>query len=379
MKNLVMILSAFFLFIFAVPSNALASEIHIGADYFLKGAETTISDLYVVGPTATFAGAVTGDAVSLGRTIWSESAISEDALFFGERIHLLGVVSDDARLLGGELILGGEVEDDAVLIGGKVTIEPEAAISGDLYILSGEARVRGAVFGNAKIIAEETIISGTIAGDLEVWGKVTLEPGATVGGDLIYHARQSISDLGSAAVAGKVIFNQEEPRNGAGLFSRSGFFSGSFSLGLLMFIALGFCLFFFAGPRVEEILRDATDNFWHRMLRGFLITLLVPLFASLFCASIVGLPVGILLFSLFLSAFILSVAISGIAIGAWIETTFFKRSPFPLSYRPVLLGIAVFSFLLVIPYIGVLIDALIILVSLGSIGTLFYRRIRQPM
>lgn len=379
MKIFAKLLFVFYLFVFSVPAVAGAANIHIGEDYFLKGAEVVANDLYVVGPTATLAGKVLGDAVALGRTIWSESAISQDALFFGERIHLLGVVSDDARLLGGVVRVGGEVKDDAVFIGGEVTIEPEASINGNLYILSGETRLQGAVRGNAKIIAKEARISGSIAGELEIWGNVFLEPGATVGGDLIYHARQEIPALGSAPIGGRIIFDQTETRNGAGMFRFSGFFSGAFSLLLLMSLALGFFLFFFARPRMEEILYDTLFNFWPRMLRGVLIAILLPLLAFLFGVSIVGLPLGILLLLLFLSAGILSVALAPIMVGAWIEKIFFKRSPFPLLYRPVLLGNVALSFLFVIPYIGALMSAGLILVALGGIGTAFYRHLRQSM
>lgn len=355
------------------PLAALAADAHIGGDFFLKGGEKAAHDLYAVGSSVTFVGPIEGDAVAAAENIWSESAVSQDVLFFGRFVTLKGTVDDDARIAGGQVNVSAHVGDDAVLLGAKVNLEPGAEVGNNLYIVAGAATLRGTVERDARVIARSARISGRVGGTLEVWGDAALEDGATVGGDFIYHARREIAIPSGAFVRGRVIFQDTSSGGAAGRISAA--LSGLFSLELLMMLGLGFLLFFFSRPRLEETLMDAVTNFWPRVLRGALLFLLLPTAAALLLASVVGAPAGILLLLLFATALLVSGALSGILVGAALERVFFKRSLVPLSYRPVLLGILCLSLVAVIPYLGLLIYLVLLLASLGAVGSVFYRKL----
>jgi len=145
-----------FSLVLLLPLSASASTVHIG-DYFLKGAEKTTDDIYVIGQTATLAGTVMGDATAVSRSVFSESTIAADALFIGENVQVEGPVGDDIRVVGGEILIDGLVGDDLIAIGRNIVIGPKGKVKGSLYAVGGTVTVKGVVEGNA------TVVSGVLA------------------------------------------------------------------------------------------------------------------------------------------------------------------------------------------------------------------------
>jgi len=357
-----------------LPVSVFAATMRVG-DYFLKGAETVSDDLYMLGETAVFEGRILGDAAALARTIFSESTTTGDVLFIGEEVRLRGAVGDDARLLGGTVTIDGVVQDDVVAIGGEVRIAPTARIQGSLYAMGGTVRILGAVLGDARVVSGRMELAGEVAGDMELWGKASFKTPARIGGDFVYHADGKASPPVNVAIAGKVVV--DERKEGGRAFSLGGFRGGFLSLRTLMALALGFALLFFARERSEELLLDLLPNVGMRLMRGALIILLLPAAGALLLPTVVGIPLALILGACFLLALMLGWAYAGLLVGAWSERLFFKRSAFPLSYRPVLLGIIFLSVLSAIPMLGPLLNLALSLAAVGSLGTVFYRHLRE--
>lgn len=355
-----------------LPFSASAASVHFG-DYFLKGAQNVPDDIYIAGETALFAGSVAGDAFAISRTIFNQGEISGDIFFVGEEMQVKGKILDDARLLGAVITVGGTISDDVVAIGSKVVIEPDARIEGSLYVIGDKVEIHGAVLGDATIFSNRLLLTGTVGGGLELWGRAVFEKTARIGGDFIQHAGGKAAAPVNVTIGGETILDKTE-RGGAAF--PSSFFGGFFSLKVLMMLALGFALFFFVRERTEEVLLDALPNYWVRVLRGFLITILLPVASLLLFLSVVGIPIALVLAALFLALMLISFACAGILLGALLEQFFFKRSAFPLSYRPVLLGIICLSAISVIPFIGPIIYGILSLAAAGSLGTVFFRKLR---
>lgn len=369
-----LILCGFFAFL---PFVLFAADVHIGEDFFLKGSEKTTDDVYTVGSSTLFSGRVGGDATALGGTVLGNGDIAGDALFVGKRLTLRGTTTDDARLLGGRVFLEGRVGDDAVLLGGTVAVLPSASVGGDLYAVGDEVAVEGKVAGNARIAAREARIAGTVRGNVEVWGDVAVGSSASIGGDFIYHAKHEITISPGATLSGRVLFVREGAGGRVFPFKRD-LLSGFFSLQLLMQLLLGFLLLFLMRERLEETLADMLSCFWPRVLRGALLLVLLPIAGVLLMGSIIGIPVALLLFAFLIMGGIVGTAVSGVMVGLFLEKTVFKRPLFPVTYRPVLLGILLLSLISVLPYVGLVANAMLLLAAFGSLGTISYRHFRMP-
>lgn len=366
--------SLFLATVFLFPLAAIAASVHIGSDYFLKGGEKTTEDLYTFGESAMLAGAVSGDAVAIGERVTAAGDISADALLFGREVTLSGNVKDDARLLGAEIAVSGTIGDDLVAIGPRVALFPAASVGGNLYVVGDRAALAGTVTGSVRSFARETRVAGEVGGALETWGIVSFGDGARIGGDFIYHAPKEIA-IPAGVVGGEAVFVAE--RDGAALSGLSGLFSGLLSLQILATLMFGFALLLFCRERTEEVLLDAELRFWPRVLRGLIIALLVPLAAFSLSASVVGLLLGIALAALFLAALIFSFVFAALLVGSALERFCFKRSPYPLSWRPVLLGTLVLALVSVLPYVGLFVPALLLFAALGGVGTAFYKYLRE--
>ncbi len=368
LKKTLLLLAFFF------PLSAFAGSLHIG-DYFLKGAEKVSDDVYVMGQTATFAGAVTGDATALSRTIFTEGDISADAFLLGESIKVLGSTGDDLRVVGERVVIDGTVGDDVVVIGSRVTIGPKAVIKGSLYAIGGSVEVQGTVVGRATVISGNLTLTGAIGGDLELWGGAVFGEPAKVGGDYILHNNAKNVPPLNVVITGKFIKDDLSAHKSTGFSSP--FSGGFFSLKVLMMLVLAFALFFLARERSEEVLLEVLPNFWPRVLRGLLILIIMPLVGMLLIPSVVGIPIALILGALFFMLVLLSWGYAGVLLGAWSERILFKRSAFPLTYRPILLGVLFLSVISLIPVIGPLFHGILILAVAGSLGTLFSRFIRR--
>lgn len=369
-----MLKKALLVFVFGVaPLSVFGASLHIG-DYFLKGAERAPDDLYVVGRTATLAGSVDGDAVVLGGRLWSEADISGDAFLAGEDVWLKGPVKDDARLVGATVTLDGTVFDDVVAIGSKVVILPTARIEGSLYIIGGDVEVMGAVLGDVKVLSGTFLLGGEIQGNLELWGKAAFKKPARIGGDFILHRKGKAVSPTNVEITGAVLFDETE--RSATRSAISTFLGGFFALKALMTLALGFMLFLIVRERTEEVVQEALPNFWVRVFRGLLVCVGMSLATLVLIPSVIGIPIAVVLGSFLLILLVLSTAFAGMLFGAWIEQFVFRRSVFPLTYRPVLLGIVFLSLVSAIPFVGPIVEGMLMLGAIGSMGTLFFRHIR---
>ena len=355
-----------------LPFSVSAASLHLG-DYFLKGAEQISSDLYTIGRTTTIAGTVVGDVTAVGRDIFSTGTISTDALFFGEGVRVEGEVADDVRVVGGVIVIDGTVKGDVVAIGAEVTVENKARIEGSLYAIGGEVVIRGTVLGDTKVLSNDLLLSGTVEGDLELWGTASFEDPARIGGDYIYHTNSPVSPPVKVTITGKIIADEGYGTGSTSSHTRAG---GFFSLRVLMMCALGFALFFLARGRTEEVILEILPNFLARALRGLLVLIILPILSILFIPTIIGIPIALILGALFLLLVLLSWAGSGILFGVWCEQFFFKRSAFPLTYRPVLIGILSLSLISIVPVLGALLHGILILATAGSLATLFFRELR---
>lgn len=368
MRKRILILALAFL-----PLFVSAASLHVRNDYFLKGSEELAEDTYVLARAAAFSGTVAGDVAALAREIESYGRIAADALFVGERVLVGGSIGDDARLAGGVVTVSGDIAGDAVIFGSEIVIDKDARISGNLYLVGGRAELLGSVEGDMKALVGEITLRGTAGGSAEVWGVVSVSDTAHIAGDLIYHASREIR-LPEKAVSGEIIFDKRAEQKFWLPWS-----SRLPAVFVLMVLALAVVLLYFARVRTEEVILDASAHFWMRALRGALGFVLLPVVAVLLGGTVVGFFVGVVFLLLFLVMVFLSITGTALLLGGAMEHFFFKRSPYPLSYRPVLLGTVLFALLFMVPYIGFAINFIIFLSVLGALETAGYRHITSPL
>ena len=365
-----------------------------------RGGDTTIvllpinDDLYASGGKVLIDESVTGDVMVAAGSLIIGGSVGQDLHAAGGSVVVNAPVGDDLRAAGGDITLTSRVGGDLVVFGGSVTLTSGAVVEGDVVVGSGSLILAGTVQGDLRASSGTVDFSGTIGGkarfegadELRLGGRVAgdttfssdralVGPGARFGGDVAYWLEGGEMEFAPGIVAGEARFDpslkkrtpvvpmvREKPAAVAGgLFGA--FFAFTFLSGVVVLILLGII---FPRPfrRAGEVLHR---EFWKSTGVGFLSFLALPAAAILAMVTVVGMPVGALLLSVFAFAVMFSRVVAALVLARWIERRRYREWG-----RGGLLLAAVGLYLVIklvgiIPFIGWLAVGLLVLASYGAL------------
>ena len=122
-------------------------------------------------------------------------------------------------------------------------------------------------------------------------------------------------------------------------------------------------------PAMPKALMVATETPpWARIGMGLAVALILPLLGVLLFA--IGLPVGlwwlgVIMLALYLVLLILSMSVSGLAVGSWLSRRV-SRPGVPIVL-PFALGMIVLTFVSLLPYVGPIINIVAVTFGLGTL------------
>ncbi|MDI1451578.1 polymer-forming cytoskeletal protein [Polyangium sp. 6x1] len=239
-------------------------------------------------------------------------------------------VVKDVHLIGGTLTVKGIVTGDVEVAGGTVTLEPGAHVMGDVQVMGGSVHVKK----GARLDGDSQIVGG----------KLEREEGAVVGGDVSTRIKAEEKD--------------DEPSN-AQHFMRE--VSESMTGGALLF-ALGAVLIALFTKRAESLKVEIAA----RPMRSFALGIVgslgaVALLVAL-CITVVGIPVAVVgllagVFGVFAAMCAVLEVVGRALIGHKTKN----------EYAHLALGCALFVLTGLLPVIGGIVQAVVVLVAIGSL------------
>jgi hypothetical protein len=251
-------------------------------------------------------------------------------------------------ITGGATVAEGETVDGVVVIDGPVTID--GTVGGDVFVVSGDTEISGEVTGDVTVIAEPAVINS----------------GARIGGDLRYGDEEPEIASG-ARVDGEVSDEDWSDFRPAGLIGWAVFWLAL----ALSSLALGLLLLLIAPRAADAAYRQARDGAWRSAAAGLAIFILLPILAVLALATLVGLPLG------------LGVLLALLPLGAiayvttlWVVGRALVKPPRG-RVLAFLAGWAIFSALLLVPFLGILAWLAATVFGLGVLGMALWRA-RSP-
>jgi hypothetical protein len=276
-------------------------------------------------------------------------------------------VSDHIRAAGGTLRFDGKVGKDISVAGGSITFGKTAVIDGNILAGCGTILINGVIGQNAKIAAGDLSVAGAINHSVEYAGRtISILPGAKIGGDLCAQVHDSLSiDISKGTVAGSVSIKTEDlhkPQTILGYHVWHFWFKIVWMVGLLV---SGF-VFVFLFPKYfasigSAILHQPGQSFvW-----GIVALVVTPIIIVILLVTVIGIPVALLLITVYLWLMYLSQLTLGIALGQQLFGMEGKtRWNIFWSFAVGLLIVQVITF---IPYLGGLIVLAGILVGVGAL------------
>jgi len=203
-----------------------------------------------------------------------------------------GATHGDRRIsvTGGVVVTSDEVVDGEVIsIDGPVKIN--GTVNNDVFVGDGQLVIRGMVKGDVLVVHGDALVTGRVRGDIVALdGRITVRDGASVTGDV---KSREAPDVAAGTVQGDV-----KKLNIGNLWA--GFvvvFLIYLWIAVTVAIALLGLLFVLLFPRAADATATAGRKFWRSVGWGALIGIVGPILAVLVLATIIGIPLGLGMFS----------------------------------------------------------------------------------
>jgi len=337
--------------IVSVPANQV-----INRDYFAFGQLIEIS------------GTVNGDVYALGGQIVVDGKINGDLLASGGAINISGEISQDVRIAGGQINISGQIGRNLTVGGGNIELTPSGVVHGGVVSAGGNIHLASPVGGYAKVMAGNLIVSNKINGDLQAAvGSIRLTSKAEVTGDLTYMSAREASIAEGTKIGGTVTRHSPPsmPRHSARLIFA--FLAGmSILMKGISFIStliLGLLSIRFIPNYHHSAVFMLRERTLACLGMGFVTVVVAPVLIMILMATIVGIPLALILSAVYVIALYWSRIFSI----TWVGEAFFglfrkKASPGWAFF----FGLAIYFFLSLIPVLGWLIALFIMLFGLGT-------------
>ena len=342
-----------------------------GENVRIRAGEVVQGDRYVAGNSVDVVGRLEGDLLGAGATISVPGEVTGDVLVGGSMVTLGGHVGEAARVAASQMIVSGTVDGDLVFCGGNLQIAPGARIGGDLWVFSGAVDVQGEVAGSLLARTGRLTLSGHVGRTADVeTDEFSVDPQASIGGDLRYLARRPPKAGLDKVVAGRVERVEPEKQD-----KRSGL--SPWSIGLWLIKLLGALLVGLLALRLWPARSAGSAAAVARepgmaLGIGLGTGLVLPIAAAILVviSLLVATPLAVILWVLVAVGFYLG----KLPVGLWIGDRLLRRAG---SDRPrpsaLLLGVGLLYLAFLVPYLGTLVWFVSSFVGLGAIVLAAYR------
>ncbi len=359
----------------AVVALALATITGCGVHY--QDGDTVSrefgSDHFAAGGLLNLTETVDGDAVLLGGRVSTASEVKGDLVAVGGEVSVGGAAGDDLYAAGGNVQIDAIVHGNARVAGGDVTVGPATLVAGALSLNGGRVTFEGSAQDSLQATGGSVRIDGEVGGDVEVRAEeLQIGPGTRIAGRLVYRGPLEPEVSEGAVIEGGVEFHEEsvgrfldnvgpqvrDAAHGVGTFL---WFVGVFVAAALFLLLLPG----FAGEAAATVGRKPMQS----LGLGLAILVCVPFVAIVLLVTIIGIPLALLLMSLYLLVLFLG----------WVTAAQFLAQRGLQALRPgrtmtrgwqllaLMLGLVALWVVRQIPLVGGLIGFIALLAGVGAL------------
>ena len=338
-----------------------------GKRVVLPAGQEIQGDYFAFGPHVEISGVVHGDVYAAGGDVLIDGTVDGDVIAAGGKVTLSGHVTQDARVAGGNVTVSGQIDRNATVAGGDVHLTEAAHVRGNLLSGAGNIQLAGHVDQDARIGAGNMTVSNKIGGNLTVAAaNIRLTSKASVGKNIRYWSEEEPSIDEGAQIAGTVT-RREIPESLKGEKFQRGWTGMKVAAGFVSVVStlfLGLLLLRIYPVFSQRVTATIQERFWASLGVGSLLLAGVPLLILLFMATVVGIPIGLLLGAMYLVTTYLGRVFVVLWLGQKIvQSLSILRSP---SWTFVT-GLFAYTMLSLLPLIGKLVTLVTVLAGLGAI------------
>ena len=308
---------------------------------------------------------IQGSSVVLGNYVENTSKVSGLDMTLGNTIKYEGE-SEYLLSAGNNIEINGTVKNDGFVFGNVVNFNENSVIERDLLVLANNVTISGTIKKDVTIYAATVNINGTIE-NVNVKANEIIIENANIN-NLSYNEDAVIeikdSEVNTTNLTEKLqseVTIQDQIMNF--IYNLGGI--------LVIFLAL-----YLLAPKLFKKIENNNANItvlnvFSMFGFGTLSLILIPVIFILLLTMVFCMPLAILLLILYVLAIWLSSIFTGYLLGYVILTKLIKKENNPLLIG--LIGIVILNLLGVIPYIGILITVISVMIGMGIILQQFKR------
>jgi hypothetical protein len=363
-----------------VPATgARAADPQVGQTVVQSG-PAVASDLYAFGGGVDIQADVQGDLVAGGGRVVTAGRVQGNLIVAAGSVVIGGTVVRNVRGTGGAVTITGHVGRNLNAAGGTVVLTPEAVIDGHARLVGGEIRVAGTVANTLYAVGAVIVLEGELQGNVElVAQEIEVLPTTRIKGSLTYWSpRDARIDRGAKILGGVTHNLPEMPRALARTGTALVTVSRLLFMGGLIATGVGLYLLF---PGFTVLCSDTIGSDPVKSLGiGLLLVAALPVIAILTMLTILGIPLGLILFVLYLAALLVGFLVTAFFVGDVGARAFLRQGPRSRSARVVwlIVALAVLALVNQIPFLGGTLMAGAILLGLGAMSLHLWRHWDDP-
>lgn len=356
-------------FALAMPPAAMAGQFCKGEpNYTLPAGQTINTDAFVAADTTRIDGDVNGDLFAAGHTVVVNGHVTGDVFGFAQVLQINGRVDGNVRGWSQSISIAGSVGKNVLAGADSLDIDPKGSVGGSATVFAGDVNLNGPVGRDVMTYGKNFSVDNKIGGNLQVSAhNISIDSSATIAGGMTYKGDQAPKIDPGAKISGaiKPIFaehipNYKKPRYYWHLVLS---WAASFLFGLALILAI---------PEFFTDVLRALDRVGMSGGMGFLAVAGVPFAAFIACITIVGLAVGITTVLLY----IIGLYSAHVFVGAWIGRKILgDGSGSGALLGRLALGLAILSAVKLVPWLGSIVVAIVVLWGSGAIAVTVYRRL----
>jgi uncharacterized protein YsxB (DUF464 family) len=281
-----------------------AQEFRHGDNATIGIQEKIDSSVYLSGRHIDAAGTINGDLFCAGQNVTISGTINGDLICAAQNITVTGTINGSARLAAQTVNISSEVQRNLTVFAQDLTLDSRSKVGGDITGGINKANINGTVGRDLVAGASELTVDGHVGRNVtSAVDHLTLGGNAKIGGGIYYTSNNAVVKEQGSTVSGVIERHAPEKHRGHRA-SMLGF--NLFVLLSLLIMAVVLALLF---PAVFERAADfGLRSLGKTLLAGIIATLLTPIIIVILMITIIGIPLGILLLMLWITALFIILA-----------------------------------------------------------------------
>lgn len=365
---LVIMVSSLFLVPVALAQNnkpqvsTLAKGVIVNRDHFTAGEVVEIF------------GTVNGDVYAAGGQVDVDGIINGDLLVVGGQIKISGKITGSVRAIGGQIdLVDAQVGKNVTIVGGNLDLAKAAKITGSLAAAGGNININADIGRDAALAGGNITIASNIKRDIDAASEnIRLASTAVIGGMINYWSQNALTLDSGAKVVGV------QTKHDFPVYAKPSFPKESKQIGwgfklyeTLSFLIIGLVVTKLGGNFAQKTVLRIQKSPWKTIFVGLVSLILIPIIALFLIVTIIGLPLGIITFTLFGLTTYLAKYFVMLATGEMILNRTSQKHSLYFSF---ILGLLVYAVLRLIPIVGALAQISFLLVGLGGMLLSVYEK-----